>query len=111
MSLVERGIVSAADMDVAVKWGIGYKLAVIGPMRLLDMAGLDIYQSVSSYLNKDLSNAADTSPMITERTAQGKLGFKTLGGMYEYSSEEDVKARRAEIAKGLVAVRNTLQSL
>jgi 3-hydroxybutyryl-CoA dehydrogenase/5-formyl-3-hydroxy-2-methylpyridine 4-carboxylate dehydrogenase len=111
VSLVERGIVSEADMDVAVKWGIGYKLAVIGPMRLLDMAGLDIYQSVSGYLNKDLSNADDTSPLITERTAQGKLGFKTLGGMYEYESEEDVKARRAEIAKGLIAVRNTLQSL
>ncbi|HVB51402.1 MAG TPA: 3-hydroxyacyl-CoA dehydrogenase NAD-binding domain-containing protein [Acidimicrobiales bacterium] len=110
VSLVERGIVSAADMDVAVKWGIGYKLAVIGPMRLLDMAGLDIYQSVAGYLNKDLSNSAEVSTMITERTAQGKLGMKTLGGMYEYT-EEEVKACRAEIAAGLVAVRNTLQSL
>jgi hypothetical protein len=36
--------------------------------------------------------------------------MKTLSGMYEYT-EEDVKARRAEIAAGLVAVRNTLQSL
>jgi len=26
-------------MDTCVKWGIGYKLAVIGPMRLLDLAG------------------------------------------------------------------------
>jgi len=25
-------------------WGIGYKLAVVGPMALLDMAGLDIYR-------------------------------------------------------------------
>ena len=40
LSLVERGVVSEADLDTCVKWGIGYKLAVIGPMRLLDMAGL-----------------------------------------------------------------------
>jgi 3-hydroxyacyl-CoA dehydrogenase len=33
LSLVERGIVSEADLDTCVKWGIGYKLAVIGPMR------------------------------------------------------------------------------
>jgi 3-hydroxyacyl-CoA dehydrogenase len=110
VSLVERGIVSEADMDVAVKWGIGYKLAVIGPMRLLDMAGLDIYQSVASYLNQDLSNEAGVSSLITERTAKGKLGMKTLGGMYEYT-EEGVKERRAQIAAGLIAVRNTLQSL
>jgi len=28
--------------DTCVSWGIGYKLAVVGPMALLDMAGLDI---------------------------------------------------------------------
>ncbi|HLX78746.1 MAG TPA: 3-hydroxyacyl-CoA dehydrogenase NAD-binding domain-containing protein [Acidimicrobiales bacterium] len=111
VSLVERGIVTQADMDTAVKWGIGYKLSVIGPMRLLDMAGLDIYQSVSSYLNRDLSNEAGVSPLITERTSQGKLGMKTLGGMYDYADNDDVAKRRAEIAAGLVAVRKTLSSL
>jgi hypothetical protein len=33
LSLVERGIVSEADMDTCVKWGIGYKLAVLGRQR------------------------------------------------------------------------------
>lgn len=111
VSLVERGVVSQADMDTAVKWGIGYKLAVIGPMRLLDMAGLDIYQSVGSYLNRDLCNDAEVSSIITDRTSQGKLGMKTLGGMYDYADEEDVKANRAKIAAGLVAVRKTLSAL
>ncbi len=111
VSLVERGIVSQADMDTVVKWGIGYKLAVIGPMRLLDMAGLDIYQSVGSYLNKDLSDAKEVSPLVTEKTAAGKLGMKTLGGMYDYADEDDVKAERAKIAAGLVAVRKTLSAL
>ncbi len=69
VSLVERGIVSKADMDTVVKWGIGYKLAVIGPMRLLDMAGLDIYQSVASYLNQDLSTEEGVSPLIPDRTS------------------------------------------
>jgi len=111
VSLVERGIVSQADMDTVVRWGIGYKLAVVGPMRLLDMAGLDIYHSVGSYLNKDLSSATEVSPLVTEKTAQGKLGMKTLGGMYEYADDEDVKGHRAKIAAGLVAVRKTLSSL
>ncbi|MDA8292226.1 MAG: 3-hydroxyacyl-CoA dehydrogenase NAD-binding domain-containing protein [Actinomycetota bacterium] len=111
VSLVERGVVTQADMDTAVKWGIGYKLAVIGPMRLLDMAGLDIYQSVASYLNKDLCNDAEVSPLVTDRTGAGKLGMKTLGGMYEYADQDDVNANRSRIAAGLVAVRKTLQAL
>jgi 3-hydroxyacyl-CoA dehydrogenase len=110
LSLVERGIVSEADMDTCVRWGIGYKLAVIGPMRLLDMAGLDIYSSVASYLNPDLSASAEVPEMIKERVSEGKLGMKTLGGIYPYT-EEQVAARRAEIARGLIAVRKTLSAL
>src|SRR6266700_2143868 len=110
LSLVERGIVSEADLDTCVKWGIGYKLAVIGPMRLLDMAGLDIYSSVASYLNPDLSASTGVPEMITERTEAGKLGMKTLGGIYPYTPEQ-VAERRAEIANGLIAVRKTLEAL
>ncbi len=110
LSLVERGIVSEADMDTCVRWGIGYKLAVIGPMRLLDLAGLDIYSSVASYLNPDLSAAAEVPAMIRERVEAGRLGMKTLDGIYPYTAEQ-VAQRRAEIAKGLIAVRNTLSAL
>jgi 3-hydroxyacyl-CoA dehydrogenase len=110
LSLVEQGIVSEADMDTCVKWGIGYKLAVIGPMRLLDMAGLDIYSSVASYLNPDLSATADVPEMIREKAEAGQLGMKTLGGIYPYTAEQ-VAERRAEIAKGLIAVRKTLSAL
>ena len=110
LSLVERGIVSEADMDTCVKWGIGYKLAVIGPMRLLDMAGLDIYSSVASYLNPDLSASREVPEMIKEKAEAGQLGMKTLGGIYPYTAEQ-VAERRAEIAKGLIAVRKTLSAL
>jgi 3-hydroxybutyryl-CoA dehydrogenase/5-formyl-3-hydroxy-2-methylpyridine 4-carboxylate dehydrogenase len=97
-------------MDTCVKWGIGYKLAVIGPMRLLDMAGLDIYSSVASYLNPDLSAATEVPEMIREKAGAGQLGMKTLGGIYPYTAEQ-VAERRAEIAKGLIAVRKTLSAL
>jgi 3-hydroxyacyl-CoA dehydrogenase len=110
LALVEQGIVTEADMDTCVKWGIGYKLSVIGPMRLLDMAGLDIYQSVASYLNPDLSSSGEVPQLIKERTARNQLGMKTLGGIYDYT-EEQVRERRAEIAAGLVAVRKVLSAL
>ena len=47
VSLVESGVIDPEDLDTCVSWGIGYKLGIVGPMALLDMAGLDIYESVS----------------------------------------------------------------
>jgi 3-hydroxyacyl-CoA dehydrogenase len=107
LELVDRGIISQSDMDTCVRWGIGYKLAVVGPMELLDMAGLDIYTSVGSYLNPDLSTASEVSPTIQQLAGAGRLGMKTLGGIYDYTPEE-VAAKRGEIAAALVAVRRAL---
>ena len=59
-----RGRHRPEELDLNVKWGIGYKLAVIPPMQLLDMAGMDIYTAWPGYLNPDLSNAAEVSPTI-----------------------------------------------
>jgi 3-hydroxybutyryl-CoA dehydrogenase/5-formyl-3-hydroxy-2-methylpyridine 4-carboxylate dehydrogenase len=109
VDLVEKGVISAEGMDACVSWGSGYKLSVIGPMALLDMAGLDIYQAVGSYLNKDLCNRADVASYVTGRTGQNKLGMKTGGGIYSYTPEQ-IAQLRASRAKKLVAVRKALES-
>jgi 3-hydroxyacyl-CoA dehydrogenase len=107
LALVDEGVVSADELDVNVKWGIGYKLAVIPPMHLLDMAGMDIYTAVASYLNPDLSNAAQVSPTIKDLVSKGRLGMKTKGGLFDYTDEE-VAALRAERGAYLVKVRKAL---
>jgi 3-hydroxybutyryl-CoA dehydrogenase/5-formyl-3-hydroxy-2-methylpyridine 4-carboxylate dehydrogenase len=109
VDLVEQGVIEPEALDTCVGWGIGYKLAVVGPMALLDMAGLDIYQAVSSYLNQELCNRADTAGYVTEKTAAGKLGMKTGGGIFDYTPEKIAELRAAR-AKKLVAVRKALQA-
>jgi 3-hydroxybutyryl-CoA dehydrogenase/5-formyl-3-hydroxy-2-methylpyridine 4-carboxylate dehydrogenase len=108
LDLVDRGIIDPEGLDLNVRWGIGYKLAVIGPMELLDMAGLDIYNAVGSYLNGDLSTTSEVSPTIRKLVESGRLGMKTGGGIYDYTPEqiEELRARRA--AK-LIAVRKALE--
>lgn len=106
--LVEEGVIEPEELDTCVSWGIGYKIAVIGPMALLDMAGLDIYQAVGSYLNKELCNREDVCGYVTERTAAGRLGIKSGGGIFDYTPEQ-AATLRAERAKRLVAVRRALE--
>ena len=109
VDLVEDGVIDAEALDQCVSWGIGYKLSVVGPMALLDMAGLDIYQAVGSYLNKELSTRGDVSPLITERTAAGRLGIKSGGGIFDYTPEQISELRQAR-AKKLVATRKALEN-
>ena len=109
LALVDAGVVDLDELDTNVKWGIGYKLAVIPPMQLLDMAGLDIYTAVASYLNQDLSNEQGISSTIQDLTAKGRLGMKTKGGIFDYTDER-IAELRAERFGGLVKVRKALSS-
>ena len=108
LDLVDRGIIDPEGLDLNVRWGIGYKLAVIGPMELLDMAGLDIYNAVGSYLNKDLSTSGEVSSTIRDLIDQGRLGMKTGAGIYDYTPEQ-IEELRAKRAAKLVAVRKALE--
>ncbi|MGH6932778.1 MAG: 3-hydroxyacyl-CoA dehydrogenase NAD-binding domain-containing protein [Dongiaceae bacterium] len=108
IDLVENGVIDAKSLDTCVSWGVGYKLSVVGPMALLDMAGLDVYQAVGSYLNKELCDRSDVAEFITKRTADGRLGIKSGDGVFSYAGEQ-VGELRVERARRLVAVRKTLQ--
>jgi 5-formyl-3-hydroxy-2-methylpyridine 4-carboxylic acid 5-dehydrogenase len=107
LALVDDGVISAEELDTCVKWGIGFKLAVIPPLQLLDVAGLDIYNAVGSYLNQDLNARRDVSETITSRVQRGELGMKTGSGLFSYTPEQ-AQSLRQERAARLVAVRKAL---
>ena len=108
IDLVEEGVIAPEALDTCVSWGIGYKLSIIGPMALLDMAGLDIYHSVASFLNQELSTRKDIAPFITKRVEAKRLGLKTGGGVYDYTPERS-KELILERARMLIAVRRALE--
>jgi 3-hydroxybutyryl-CoA dehydrogenase/5-formyl-3-hydroxy-2-methylpyridine 4-carboxylate dehydrogenase len=109
LHLLQEGIASAEDIDTVTKWGIGYKLAVIGPLELLDVAGLDIYHSVGSYLNRDLSAAPDVPALVKEKVAKNELGIKTMKGLFDYTPEKvgELVKRRGRL---LLATKKALTS-
>jgi 3-hydroxyacyl-CoA dehydrogenase len=107
LALVDEGVIDVEGLDLCVKWGIGYKLAVIPPIQLLDMAGLDIYTSVASFLNADLSNETGISSTATDLRDAGRLGIKTGGGFFDYTPER-IKELQQQRAGALVAVRKAL---
>ena len=82
--LVESGYANPADLDAGVRLGLGYRM---GPMRLLDIEGLDIHRTVSLSMYEQLKDPRYIPPPLVDRMIDaGRLGAKTGRGFYEYES-------------------------
>ncbi len=84
LHLLEEGIASPADIDAVMKHGLGLRWALLGPLEIADLGGLDIFNTVGSYVAKSLSNATESPKVLQDLVAAGKLGAKTGSGFYDY---------------------------
>ena len=80
--LVEAGVAAPADIDRAIKTGLGYAM---GPLELLDLVGLDTHLLVAEALYAATHDPRAAVPALVKRMiAAGKLGRKTGEGFYKY---------------------------
>jgi len=80
--MVDQGVASAADIDVAMQLGA---LHPAGPLAVADLIGLDTCQRILSELHMKLgSSSYAPAESIAKRVAQGRLGRKTGAGFFEY---------------------------
>lgn len=91
--LIDEGIVTPADLDVAAKASYGFRLACMGPMEAEDMIGLDTAMRVSGQIYKTLNDKITPSPVLVRKVEKGELGLKSGKGWYDYRnrSQEEVK--------------------
>ncbi len=83
IKIVEEGIASIEDVDIAVKNGLNYPM---GPFELMDLTGVDICYFVTEYFYKELNKESKwVSPNLLKTMIRAnKLGKKTGGGWYDY---------------------------
>lgn len=84
IKIVEEGIASIEDVDIAVKNGLNYPM---GPFELMDLTGIDIAYFVAEYFYKELNKESKwVSPNLLKTMIRaGKFGRKTGAGWYDYS--------------------------
>ena len=91
---VEQGIATAEDVDSIVRSSFGFRLGAFGPLRVSDLAGLDVYLGVYDYLTARCGDPWYEAPrLLRDLVGQGRTGVKSLAGVYEYSSEEADRLR------------------
>ncbi|MBO9353223.1 3-hydroxyacyl-CoA dehydrogenase family protein [Bordetella petrii] len=98
MSLLEKGIASAEDIDEVVKWSLGIRLALTGPLEQRDMNGLDVHHAIATYLYPDLENRTTPSPLLAGKVASGEIGAKAGKGFYDWPAERREQVLRDKSA-------------
>jgi 3-hydroxybutyryl-CoA dehydrogenase len=85
--MVEEGVASAADIDKAIKYGFGFRFAILGLLEFVDWGGGDILHYASKYLTGALGSERYAAPEIIGRNmAEGKIGLRSGEGFLDYSN-------------------------
>ncbi len=83
--LIEAGVAEPADVDRAVKAGLGYKM---GPCELLDLIGLDTQVLLcEAFYGVTHDPRCATPPLLKRMVAAGHLGRKSGRGFFTYDRD------------------------
>jgi 3-hydroxybutyryl-CoA dehydrogenase len=100
--MVEEGVASAEDIDKAIRYGFGFRYAVLGLLEFIDWGGGDILYYASRYLEGALGSDRYRAPEVISRNMRdGRIGLRTGAGFLDYSGL-DIDAYREQRLAALV---------
>ncbi|SJZ77747.1 3-hydroxybutyryl-CoA dehydrogenase [Enhydrobacter aerosaccus] len=91
--LIEQGVASPEDIDATVRLSFGFRYAAAGPILQKEHSGWDTTCAVAKVIYPDLSNADGPPPVLQRNVDEGRIGFKTKRGFFEWNDESIAKER------------------
>ena len=102
--MVEEGVASAEDIDKAIRYGFGFRYAVLGLLEFIDWGGGDILYYASRYLEGALHSDRYRAPEVISRNMhEGRIGMRTGAGFLDYSGL-DLDAYREQRLAAMVGL-------
>jgi 3-hydroxybutyryl-CoA dehydrogenase len=107
--LIQDGIVSAEDVDTAVRFGFGFRFIACGPILQKEMSGWDTNYLVGSALYPHLYKNDGPPPIVKALMDNKHLGMKTKKGFWEWDDTK-IAREKARIEKALQAGMDILKN-
>ncbi len=105
--MVEEGVATAEQIDLATRYGLGLRFAALGVVEFIDFGGCDILHHASREMSGSIDAHRYAAPAIVERLMhEGKLGLKTGSGFYDYADRDVAAYRRDVLARTLGLLRH-----
>ena len=97
--LHDEGVISAEDIDKAVRGSLGFRAATVGPMAMVDMGGLDGWLDCCEKLLPIMDNSTAPPKALKTLVDAGHDGIKTGKGFYEYAVDFSQKGLDEAVKK------------
>jgi 3-hydroxybutyryl-CoA dehydrogenase len=107
VGLLEAGVASAEDIDKAVKGSFGLRLSVMGPLKVADLGGVDLWYKGTKALYPLFDNSTEPQKLLTEMVEKGLHGKKTGKGFFDYPTDSKTDVIKERDMK-LIALLNIL---
>jgi 3-hydroxybutyryl-CoA dehydrogenase len=105
--MVEEGVASAEEIDKAIRYGFGFRYAVLGLLEFIDWGGGDILYYASRYLEGALGSDRYHAPdVISNNMRDGRIGLRTGAGFMDYSGLDLEAYRQKRLADMVEMLRH-----
>jgi 3-hydroxybutyryl-CoA dehydrogenase len=91
--LIEQGVASPEDIDATVRLSFGFRYAAAGPIVQKEHSGWDTTCAVAKIIWPDLTNADGPPPVLQKNVDEGRIGFKTKRGFFDWNDDSIAKER------------------
>jgi 3-hydroxybutyryl-CoA dehydrogenase len=100
--LLDNGYATPEDIDRATKASFGLRIPILGLVKRVDFAGVDLVQRILKNKSYTPPPVKGRSQVVDSMVSQGRLGVKTGKGFYDYGDspiEEILRKRDVKLLK------------
>ena len=108
LSLIDSGIASPEDIDLAVRYSFGFRYAAVGPVLQKEISGWESMARAAREIYPTLCNSATLAPCMERKLSEGKLGMKGGEGFMTWTAQS-AQAARADYEQRLAGALRLLQ--
>ncbi len=108
LAQVADGVVSVEDMDNVMKYGIGIRWAVMGPIESIDFGGLQTQAKIAEYMMPAICDSHEVPVLLKKLAEEGCNGIQNGKGFYDYPLDEvkDRLAKRDAMLEKVIAAKD-----
>jgi 3-hydroxybutyryl-CoA dehydrogenase len=94
LALIDAGVASPEDVDLAVRYSFGFRYAAVGPILQKEISGWDTVASAAAAIYPSLANTTTVPGCLAELVATGRIGMKAGHGFLPWPADAAAATQR-----------------